>query len=1391
MAEKTKQPQVKQTIGDNIKNVEGNIIFERVTQIGNQTTVIQGEVYFEEVSLDHFVSEEFFKDFNLENFKASDLLRDLFRQVTDQHIVFLAKDRKIKKANLARLIAYLIGKNKEILIKESVRNSNIGLNLQSELHKSEKSSVFILPDISFKSFGVSLEAIKEIVSQKQHYIICTTDESKETWQASDNIPFYENLFDEFQHHKYLVNELSEEKLIQQWYQKLSPREQLLAIALSLFDNAYGDQFFAALEQLVEKVWQRRDSSLRALDYYDLRSLYAFFSFSGKSEKEETIEVTSSRERRLLLKVSWKSHRRQIINALPILVDLVKDSVNYFNYELYGTEERRSKLRQVISEAISNVGLIATDSKVVEDILLSLAAEGDIRVQAVAAEALANWRSSEKKGFIQDTTNETTKKGEIEPDKKLFETIQRWQNEAQVSSLVNSFLKGADYEKSQEPVDYIRSTIALTVGYASEIDPTDQMSEDLLKLLKILISDRNELVRKTVFADTLPRIIRRHTEQIRNDLRVFLLEPNLGLIIAISKSLANAYQVRPTVVLSILESWQSEAENSRPQKVPKNKVTSREILLATVAMTYGEIDFLVNNQIFGNLQKILAEEPHPFVRASAISAVGRQAQKDFKQVESQLQTLAGQVTKDERQALADILTEIYLEQRFRLSGGDDTIKVKVKDRESNELLEKKYSVWLNSQRPLTDVEVAMLRWVKDDGNAMAQQVATSASTGFAKKLDQEEARQIEELKKKRGIQQVEVSEEYALLIQAGHPPKDWYLGKLIPWLATRSAENYRISIRNLLPEGLFQRRQSRENINFVLHKWHDSSDSDIKIISDKLKPGILLAENLKWGMVGTALVLIGLVSVSVNQLQKTSSPGSPLPPVPIDPGITLSDRVGVSDIDSETFDQGQLIVRFTENGTPEDQLGIRSQGSGEAYINLSGKNILYGNEVIGEFVGGKEAEPLVASFNFNATSEAVQALMRNVTYHNVADSPTLGLRKVEFQVTDDAGATSNSLVRNILVAQENKAPQLEVPNNQTANENIPLEISGIGFEDSDSTKNLTIVLSVDQGTITILDSVPKGLREENISNNNSKEVTLTGNAEQINSTLSEQRAVTYKGSNNTDFSIEINDGGLDIPGKPDELLVWPPYSQTVKTNQGNFQIKVNPTNKIPTISIVETQKVVNEDEKSPIGNIVIDDPEKSKLTVLLSVEHGTLSVKSDVSQGLTKNEISANQSNQVVLSGEFNKVRATLSDSQSIIYQGSENFHGSDLLKIEVNDGGRGNEGTISINVNPVNDPPILSVLQDIVPPKIDPSPNLSLRPLSAPAQREDTTNATITGDPSQQKNIRAGNTTDAEVLFELPVGSRVRVIDSRRNSDSYVWYKIYSPQYGREGWIASHLIQLD
>jgi len=897
---------ITQTIGQSLK-VKGDVSFENITQIGHQT-VIQGEIFFEEISVEKF---------NPKDFDSPRIAMDMAVQIETQKILIIEGDRRVRKADLARHIAYLI-KNKnqkqEIHIKESIRNLNLGLNLQHELQKAEKSTIFLLSDISFKTFGASLIEVKRLAELGNHYIIAATDDLKEAWRSESKDFFCKISFNEIENYKHLIDNLSDENLIRDWYyNKLDSREQLLAIALSLFDESYSDQFFAALEQLVEKVWQRRDSSLRALDYCDLDKLLSFFSFSGKNEQEETIKVTSSRQRRLLLKVAWTSHRRQILSTLPILVSLVKDSLNSLNSsELYGTEERSARLRQVIGETISNISLMSQDGKVVEEKLISLASDKNIEVQLVTANALALWRNNEKRDLIQDTSN-----SQNEADNKLFETIERWQEQAQITSLIDSFLKNEDYKTSEQPVDYIRATIALTVGLASEADPYDQMSEYLLKLLKNLIIDKNKLVQNRVLSDTLPRIVRRHTRQIGIELKAFLVNADIDLIVAVSKSLSEAYKFRPDAVLEILKSWQNESEENRPSKALKRRVALREVMISVVALTYGELESneqdnsLNADKIFKNFQNILSQEFNPFVRSLVIIAVGRKAQKNFSQVEQQLQVLVSQVTKDERQSLSNILTEIHLEQRLKLSGGDETIEIQ----------NKKYSVWLNSQKPLTDVEKAMLRWAKDDRNPMAQQVATRTSANFAQRFDREESQKIEELREKLGVQQAKVFEEYASPVLGGQPPQDWYLGKLIPWLTTRNAENYQTSIRNLLPEVLTQHRQNLENMNFVLRKWHNSSDLDIKTISDKLKSGILLAENLKWGIVGAALISIGLLSSAVNHFQRNSTnilSSSPNPPSssPFDtPSSTIQNK--------DAINQSKDITNAKISGDPNQQKNVRA------------------------------------------------------------------------------------------------------------------------------------------------------------------------------------------------------------------------------------------------------------------------------------------------------------------------------------------------------------------------------------------------------------------------------------------------------------------------------------
>ncbi|MDJ0581137.1 SH3 domain-containing protein [Crocosphaera sp.] len=69
-------------------------------------------------------------------------------------------------------------------------------------------------------------------------------------------------------------------------------------------------------------------------------------------------------------------------------------------------------------------------------------------------------------------------------------------------------------------------------------------------------------------------------------------------------------------------------------------------------------------------------------------------------------------------------------------------------------------------------------------------------------------------------------------------------------------------------------------------------------------------------------------------------------------------------------------------------------------------------------------------------------------------------------------------------------------------------------------------------------------------------------------------------------------------------------------------------------------------------------------------------------------------------------------------------------------------------------------------------------------------NATIRGQPGE-KNIRSGPGLEYRVSATAHTGTPVRVIDSARNSDHFLWYKIEVPELGIQGWIASHLLTID
>jgi hypothetical protein len=877
-------------------------------------TYVQHKPDFYKPNLDQFEPPAFVTPRNIQQ---------LVSIVQNQRVLVLGGSPEIDKAAIARHIAWYLGQLLEqesdtadgaVPVLEWYRSS-ADQDLTSRFQETKERTIFVLPQIAPQDVNYDLFAVQKAAVGGQHFVLISTDVPFASWKqdASARTLFWHDLVPEvlynaddlanvliqklisaeatlppgflpedLQPGKPLMGKLSTRaaaetlrtpsniavfvqmlcaerqvlsearvrelielaqdyrRTLQQWYHTvLEPREQLLALGLSLFDGFFDDQSFAALEAVVEDVWRRRDISLRALDYCDLDNLRNFFSFVEAQDQAIRIESRFPDQRRTLFEIAWNSHRRQVLTALSVLTRLVRDSVSgrSLNSELYGTYTRRKQLRTVIGETLSDIGLIST--RAAQDALLTLAADSETAVQAVAASALARWRA-------------------YGHDEDLFETLHAWQYETSIINAINAILRGREEEEGREKSEgaqaYIRATMALTLGYAARYDPPNQLSAALCKLLQRIASDRSKLVRDRLSSHTLPMIVPLHVKQLQGILHNMVRY--VDLISAIGASLGRAYRKTPREVLRILGSWYDEAKSTRGQTAGLG-ITHQDALLATVAMTYGYIDYeegigpLTADEAFGHLETMLDGERSPFVRTAVIRAIGLQAKGHFEKVEPLLYRFVHLVTEGERTEIVKILTDMYLEQRASLEDGDETIEVRGCS----------YPVWINQERPMTPVEQAVFRWIKNPSNPIAQQIATQASVAFARALEQEEGREVNAMRseRKRAAEASKREREKALQpLVHGLRRGGIFVEQLIPWLVTLNAAQYRSVIPGLLPEVVAQAKRDRDATSFVLNKWGlIQADETLKAIASRLRLGLKLSDRI--GLL-IAVAVIALASM---------------------------------------------------------------------------------------------------------------------------------------------------------------------------------------------------------------------------------------------------------------------------------------------------------------------------------------------------------------------------------------------------------------------------------------------------------------------------------------------------------------------------------------------------
>jgi Cadherin-like/Bacterial Ig domain len=124
--------------------------------------------------------------------------------------------------------------------------------------------------------------------------------------------------------------------------------------------------------------------------------------------------------------------------------------------------------------------------------------------------------------------------------------------------------------------------------------------------------------------------------------------------------------------------------------------------------------------------------------------------------------------------------------------------------------------------------------------------------------------------------------------------------------------------------------------------------------------------------------------------------------------------------------GTLTASLIQGGTSDDVLGVRHSGNGVGQIGVAGAVVSYEGVQIGTLSGGGSGNPLGISLSGPALPAAVEALVRNLTFGNVALAPTATTRRIQLLLSNGGGGVSAPVTKDVVMQLVNQAPVVLLP-----------------------------------------------------------------------------------------------------------------------------------------------------------------------------------------------------------------------------------------------------------------------------------------------------------------------------------------------------------------------------
>lgn len=681
---------------------------------------------------------------------------EILGKAKTEKLVLIGGNNGFNKGQLMKYIALNL-KSDGLDIKECADFDDF-YSLSTAISEETNRSIFILYNLTAEAINFRFREFKSLIQKKDHIILSSTQNTYDSWlfhENFENISWFQipdnNIYSSETLRTYLEAGLQKKKItleintdevvkrlskieqldyfidivgksneknnhkdiesaieisakddysgIDPWFYSLTNFNKLVVIGLTLFDGAYEGQVFAGFDLLVRTGWKNRNKDLRPIDYEDLIPLKSHFKLEGK-----IVQGKFEQQQKKIIQIAWRTHKRYILSAMPVLMDIVYDSASQdkTDWDLFSTPNHRSRIRKILSKTFSIIALQSFEDANLP--LLFIASNSLLPVQAVAANAISQWKPSD--------------------ENKIYEVLEMWQHETAIGLLKLEGTSGKAEKKERVLISNLRSAIALVLCFISMYDKANKLSSRVTDLLlKFLDNNEDVIIERMQYA--IENITESHPLSMKDILKDKFLQ-YIYYIGPVGNGLVNAYNNGFTHdVKSIVTEWLQYCKELKERPEEREDFGHRESILFAVIHTLKYIDYNIEDktisiaesfQIFEELRK---NNHNIYVRKFLLGAIIELIETMFYSSEQVNIHLISNIDAVERESIVSTFRGKYLIQREDLSGGDYI----------TQFGEFEFYSWSKpDQRSETPIEKLMNEW-KKSSNVVLSQIALESLFEF--------------------------------------------------------------------------------------------------------------------------------------------------------------------------------------------------------------------------------------------------------------------------------------------------------------------------------------------------------------------------------------------------------------------------------------------------------------------------------------------------------------------------------------------------------------------------------------------------------------------------------------------------------------------------------------